>query len=55
MTAAERRPLHPAAAAGAVLFLVGIAAAVWLGDWRWAVTGLILLLVGGVVAGTRLS
>lgn len=53
MTAPKRAPLHPAAATGALLLLGGVAAAVWLADWRWLVTGFVLLLVGAVVAGVR--
>ena len=50
---ADRAPLHPVAALGALLLLVGVLAAVWLGDWRWAVSGLVGLVAGAVVAGTR--
>lgn len=47
---AERKPLHPLAAAGALGFVVGLVAWAWLGDWRWAVTGLGVLLALAVAA-----
>jgi uncharacterized protein YjeT (DUF2065 family) len=49
-SAPARRPLHPAVAIGFVLFLVGCVAAVWPGEWRFAVTGLAVLLAAGVCA-----
>lgn len=46
----ETRPLHPAAAVGVVALLAGCVAWAWLGDWRWAVTGVAVMVVGAVVA-----
>lgn len=46
--AAGRRPVHPLVAVGFALFLAGCVAAVWLGDWRYAVTGLAVLLAVAV-------
>lgn len=50
----DRRPsgrAHPAALAGAGLFLAGLLAWLWSGDWRWALTGVALFLLGALVAG----
>jgi hypothetical protein len=49
----ESRPLHPAAALGVAGLLAGCVAWAWLGDWRWAVTGVAALVVGAVGAAVR--
>jgi hypothetical protein len=38
----ERKRLHPLGAAGALVFAAGLLAWLWLGEWRWAVTGLLV-------------
>lgn len=42
---ADRKPLHPLGAAGFLALGAGLLAWLWLGEWRWAVTGLVLLVV----------
>jgi hypothetical protein len=49
----QAKPLHPAAALGVAGLLAGCVAWAWLGDWRWAVTGVAALVVGAVVAALR--
>ena len=51
--AAQAKPLHPLAALGVAGLVAGCVAWAWLGDWRWAVTGLAVLLVGTVSAAVR--
>jgi hypothetical protein len=46
--AANRRPVHPVVAVGFVLFLTGCVAALWLGDWRYAATGVAPFLAAAV-------
>lgn len=41
----ERKPLHPLAGVGFALFATGLLAWLWLNEWRWAVTGLVAMLV----------
>jgi hypothetical protein len=38
---------------GFVLLAAGLTATLWLGEWRWAVTGLVALLVCAVVVPAR--
>lgn len=57
----ERRPLHPVGVAGvaalAAALAAGLLAWMWLGDWRWAVTGvaamLVLLVTGSSLEARR--
>lgn len=49
----ETTPLHPPVALGVLGLVAGCVAWAWLGEWRWAVTGLGGLLVAAVVAGKR--
>lgn len=46
-------PVHPALAAGAAALCAGVLAWAWLTDWRWALSGLVVFLLSGVVAATR--
>lgn len=46
-------PVHPLVAVGVVVLFAGLLAWVWLGEWRWAVTGAALLVVLAVAAATR--
>ncbi len=39
------RPMHPLAAVGLALVAAGVLVWIWTGDWRWAATGAVLLLV----------
>lgn len=48
----QPRPVALTAAAWATL-AAGLAAWMWLGDWRWAGTGLLVFLVLAAVAGRR--
>lgn len=54
---ADRKPLHPLAAVGALGFVAGLVAWAWLGDWRWAVSGfgvlLALVVAAAVLDGRR--
>ena len=47
---ADRKPLHPLAAAGLVLFAIGCVAWAWTFDWRWAATGLGAFVVLGTAS-----
>jgi hypothetical protein len=49
----ETRPLHPLVALGVAGLVAGCVAWAWLGEWRWAVTGVGALLVTTVVAAVR--
>lgn len=49
----ETKPLHPLAALGAAGLLAGCVAWAWLGDWRWAVTGVAVLVLGAIGAAVR--
>lgn len=49
----ETRPVQPAMATGAILCAAALIAGLWLGDWRWVPTGLILLFLGAIVANSR--
>jgi hypothetical protein len=49
----RQNPLHPLVAAGVLALLAGCVAWAWLGEWRWAVTGLGVLVVSAVVAAVR--
>jgi uncharacterized membrane protein YjjP (DUF1212 family) len=44
-----RKPLHPLGAAGLVALAAGLLAWLWLGEWRWAVTGFVVLVVAAGV------
>lgn len=46
-----QRPTHPVVVAGFLLFVAGLLGWMWTGEWRWAVTGLILLLAAAVLSG----
>jgi len=45
------KPLKVPVAAGFGLFVAGLLGWLWLGDWRLAVTGAALLILGAVLAG----
>ncbi len=45
----NRKPLDPALILGLLALLAGLLAWVWLGDWRWAATGLAALLACAVL------
>lgn len=45
----EQQPIALAVKVGFVLLALGCLAWLWTGEWRWAVTGLVALLVGAVV------
>lgn len=53
LTGTAREPVRPALAAGAAALCAGILAWAWLSDWRWALTGLVVFLLSGVIAATR--
>lgn len=53
MSARPPRPIHPGVALGFALLAAGLLAWLWLGDWRWAVTGLTALVVAAVASGAR--
>jgi hypothetical protein len=48
-------PVQPLVALALVLLLAGVLAWIWLGDWRWAVTGTAVCLVGLLANGARTS
>lgn len=50
MTEERKQPLHPLAAAGFVALAGGLLGWLWTGEFRWAITGLVLLLVLTVVS-----
>lgn len=45
---ANPKPLQVPVAAGFGLFVAGLLGWLWLGDWRWAATGVALLVLGAV-------
>lgn len=49
----QQKPLHPLVAAGVLALLAGCVAGAWLGEWRWAVTGVAVLVVSAVVVAVR--
>jgi len=49
MTDKTARPLHPLGAMGVAAVGAGLLAWLWLGEWRWAVTGLVALVVAAAV------
>jgi hypothetical protein len=49
----QQKPLHPLVAAGVLALLAGCVAWAWLGEWRWAVTVLGVLVVSAVVVAVR--
>lgn len=58
MTASKpSKPLHPLGAVGLLVLAAGLLAWLWLGEWRWAVTGLVALValaaVGAAIDGRR--
>ena len=57
MSARESKPLHPLGAVGLVALAAGLLAWLWLGDWRWAVTGLVALValaaIGAAIDGRK--
>lgn len=53
MSGLERPAVHPLVAAGFVAWAASGLAWLWVGDWRWAVTGLIVLLISAVASGVR--
>ena len=44
-TPRKRRALHPVSLLGLVGLAGGLLAGLWLAEWRWAVTGLVVMLV----------
>ena len=46
----KQKPLHPIAAAGFGFLVAGLIAWLWTGEWRWALTGLAMLIASAVVA-----
>lgn len=48
----DRTPpkLTPTVALGVLVLVAGLAAWVWLGEWRWAVTGVLVLVALAVVS-----
>jgi hypothetical protein len=40
-------------AVGLALFVISLAAWMWTGEWRWAVTGTVLVLLGAIVDVVR--
>lgn len=52
-TGRDKGRAHPAALAGLALLVLGLVAWLWSGDWRWAISGLALLLVGALIAAAR--
>lgn len=50
-TTRPQQRLHPLGALGLLLFLAGCTARIWAGEWRWAATGLVaLVLLQGIGA-----
>lgn len=52
----ENKALSPVGAAGFAALILGLIAWLWTGEWRWAVTGVAVLLicaVAGAVEGRR--
>lgn len=45
----SRPPLHPAGALGFIALAAGLVAWLWTGEWRWAATGLAILLAAALV------
>ena len=52
MTDPKRKPLHPLGAVGLIAFAAVLLAWAWIGEWRWAVTGVAALIVLAVVGAT---
>ena len=48
MSAQPSQPLHPLVAVGVLVLIAGLAAWIWTGEWRWAATGVLLLLLSAV-------
>ena len=46
-----RPPTHPVLVAGYLLLVGGLLGWLWTGEWRWAVTGVVLLLAAAIVYG----
>ena len=49
------RPISLGVKIGFLLLVAGLAAWIWLGDWRWAVMGALALLAGAVVGAPQAS
>lgn len=49
----SNKPIHPDIALGFVLLTAGLLAWMWLGDWRWAVTGAAALVAAAVCSTAR--
>lgn len=47
------KPLKPGVGAGFGLFIASLIGWLWSGDWRFAVTGVALLIIGAVVDSVR--
>lgn len=52
--AKPKQYVHPVSQVGSLLALAGLAAWIWTGEWKWAATGLLLLLGAGI-AGAMLA
>lgn len=46
----QQKPIHPIAAAGFGFLTAGLLAWLWTGEWRWALTGLAILIASAVAA-----
>lgn len=46
----QQKPLHPSVATGFGFLTAGLLSWLWTGEWRWAVTGLAILIASAVVA-----
>lgn len=53
MASLSKGPVHPVVAGGFVVFVGGLVGWLWTGDWRWALTGLLLLLGAAVLVGAN--
>ncbi|GGM75710.1 hypothetical protein GCM10012275_53010 [Longimycelium tulufanense] len=49
MTDKSKPTLHPVGAVGLVLLVGGLAAWLWVGEWRWTLTGLLAFLSAAIV------
>jgi uncharacterized membrane protein YjjP (DUF1212 family) len=48
----QKPPLHWAVLVGVAALCAGGLGWLWTGEWRWIVTGVFILILGAVVAGT---
>jgi hypothetical protein len=46
---APARPLHPLGAVGVLALVAGLLAWLWDGQWRWAVTGAVVILLAALL------